>query len=186
MTATPDDLDTAREVLQRCSGYDLWFPTPSQTAIVAWANAFAGTELSHDDLLAGVDHAYRNEPPGYRPLPASIITHARTAYYEALREIAPDRRRLMDEASYALQDMGFRPNAAHRYSRAIAHGRTPDITLTPEQATELRDRLTRTREQLEQPPRHLEPLWKVLREIQGPDPAFRAVARDVTEKGDAA
>ncbi|WP_174377582.1 hypothetical protein [Nocardia thailandica] len=186
MTATPSPIDTAREALQRCSGYDLWFPTPSQTAIVAWAKAFDDSRLSHDELLAGVDHAYQNEAPGYRPIPASIIAHAKTAYFESLRGLPDDRRRLMDEANYALQDMGFHPNTAHRYSRAVAHGRTPEITLTPEQATELRARLTRTREQLEQPPRHLEPLWKLLREGQGPKPAFRAFTGDATEEGDAA
>lgn len=186
---TPLPIDTALAVLQRCSGYDLWFPTPSQTAITAWAQAFADSHLSHEDLIAGVDRAYQTEAPGFRPLPASIISHAKAAYYESLRGLPDDRRRLMDEANYALQDMGFAPNDAHRYSRAVAHGRTPDITLTADQATELRARLTHTREQLEQPPRHLQSLWNVLAAAgDGPQPAFNRAPEleRPTEETDAA
>ncbi|TDP29892.1 hypothetical protein [Nocardia ignorata] len=187
MNTNPEYLDIAREVLQHCSGYDLWFPTPSQTAIVAWANVFATSKLSREDLIAGVDRAYQTEAPGYRPLPASIISYARTAYFEALRNLPDDRRRLMDEANYALQDIGFSTNEAHRYSRAVALGRVPSVQLTNDQADQLRARLARTREQLEQPPRHLEPLWKVLREAtEGPQQAFRALTSDSTEEEDAA
>ncbi|WP_280195929.1 hypothetical protein [Nocardia farcinica] len=167
-------ISIAADVLKRCSGYDLWFPTPSQTAIVAWANLFAESRLSREDLLAGVDLAYTREAPGYRPLPASIIRYAHTAYYEALRDLPDDQRELMNEASYALQDMGFSPNESHRYSRAIALGRPTDLTLTDEQDTQLRARLTTTKKRLDQPPRQLQPLWKTLTShpANGPEKAF--------------
>ncbi|MFC4128954.1 hypothetical protein [Nocardia rhizosphaerae] len=190
MTTTPDQhLETAHEVLKRCSGYDLWFPTPSQTAIVAWANAFAQSGLGREDLIAGVDRAYQAEPPGFRPLPASIISYAKAAYYEALRNLTDDRRRLMDETNYALQDLGYSTNDAHRYSRAVALGRRTPVRLTEEQADELRARLARTSRQLEQPPRHLQPLWNILAEIgQGPQKAFNSTPEidHPTEETDAA
>lgn len=186
MTAATTYIDIATEVFKRCSGYDLWFPTPSQTAIVAWANLFAESKLSREDLLAGVDLAYTRETPGYRPLPASIIRYAHTAYYEALRDLPDDQRALMDEASYALQDLGFSPNEAHRYSRAIALGRRTDLTLTPEQDSQLRARLTDIKKRREQPPRQLQSLWNVLNASHGPEKAFQQAATIIDNPGDAA
>ena len=158
-------IDIATDIFKRCSGYDLWFPTPSQTAIVAWANVFAESRLSREDLTAGVDLAYGKEGPGYRPLPASIVQYAHAAYFEALRDLSPERRKIMEEANYALQGMGFAPNEAHRYSRAIVLGRKPTIDLTAEQDSELRARITAARDELKsRPPRELESLWNVLPE----------------------
>jgi hypothetical protein len=171
MTSAEQYIDIAQAVFERCNGYDLWFPHPSQTAVVAWAHVFADSRLSREDLLDGVDLAYGKNPEGYRPTPASIVQHAHTAYYEALRELSDDRRKLMDEANYALQDMGFKPNEAHRFSRAVVLGRKPDVTLTPEQDAELKQRINRAREVQSQPPRQLESLWNVLPDYKpGRDP----------------
>lgn len=187
MTTTETYIDIATQVFKRCGGYDLWFPTPSQTAIVAWANLFAETRLSREDLLAGVDLAYTREAPGYRPLPASIIRYAHTAYFEALRDLPDGKRALMDEANYALQGMGFTTNEAHRYSRAIALGRRTDLTLTPEQDTQLRARLTIAKQRLAQPPRQLQSLWNVLAASSGePEKAFGNVIDIDENRGDAA
>jgi hypothetical protein len=161
MTSAEQYIDITQAVFERCNGYDLWFPHPSQTAIVAWAHVFAESRLSREDLLAGVDLAYRKNPENYRPTPAAIVTHAQATYFEALRDLPDDRRKLMDTANYSLQDMGFGPNDAHRYSRAIALGRNPTINLTADQDAELRHRITAARELLNEPPRHLESLWNI-------------------------
>lgn len=92
----------------------------------------------------------------------------------------------MDEASYALQDLGFSPNEAHRYSRAIALGRRTDLTLTPEQDSQLRARLTDIKKRREQPPRQLQSLWNVLNASHGPEKAFQQAATIIDNPGDAA
>ncbi|MET8430068.1 hypothetical protein [Nocardia sp. NPDC004860] len=152
MTTKPDQyIEIATDILKRCSGYDLWFPHPSQTAIAAWANAFAESRLTRDELIAGVDHAYNHEAPGYRPLPASILQHARTARLDALRAQPDERRHRIDDACHALQDMGFTPPQAHRISRQIALGQRTDVQLTAAQKAELQQKLA-ARDELAQTP----------------------------------
>lgn len=151
MTNPEQYIEIATDILKRCSGYDLWFPHPSQTAVAAWAKAFADSRLTRDELLAGVDHAYNHEAPGYRPLPASILSHARTARLDTLRAQSDERRHRMDDACHALQDMGFAPNQAHRISRQIALGQRVDVHLTAGQSAELQQRLA-DREALAQTP----------------------------------
>ncbi|MFF4026895.1 hypothetical protein ACFYY5_29005 [Nocardia elegans] len=186
MTSPEQYIDIAQAVFERCNGYDLWFPHPSQTAIVAWAHTFAESRLTREDLLAGVDHAYNKNPEGYRPTPASIVTHAHTAYFEALKDLPDDRRKLMEEANFALQDMGFAPNEAHRYSRAIALGRKANITLSEDQDRELRQRLAAAREVQALPPRQLESLWNVLPDRNTSRDPRRAFQKPDTDDQDTA
>lgn len=138
-------------VLAKCATKDLWFPNVGETAILGWAEVFEDCGLSADELLAGVDRAYDKEERDYRPLPASIVNHARAAYFDALRELPEDRRKVMDQANYVLQDMGFLPPVAHRWARRVALGRTPNVDLTDEQMAEFRRRMAE-REVLEQNP----------------------------------
>jgi hypothetical protein len=128
-------------VLAKCATKDLWFPNVGETTILGWAEVFANTGLTADELVAGVDRAYEKEEQGYRPLPASIVNHARAAYFDALRDLPEDRRKLMDQANYVLQDMGFLPPVAHRWARRVALGRTPNVDLTEEQLDEFRRRM---------------------------------------------
>lgn len=137
------DIQTATLVLAKCAANDPWFPNGGEATVLAWAEAFAESGLSREDLLAGVARAYRESPDGFKPLAASIVRHARAAYFEQLREIPDDRRALMDEANYALQDMGISPPEAHRYARRVALGRKPHLQLTAEQDAELRQRLAK-------------------------------------------
>ncbi|MBM4686445.1 hypothetical protein GS532_22515 [Rhodococcus hoagii] len=57
--------------------------------------------------MAGVTRAYRLEGSPFKPLPASIVKHARLAYTEALQGLSKQEREAMEEASHILQDMGF-------------------------------------------------------------------------------
>src|SRR5690606_19982193 len=118
---------------------DPYFPTGGDALVLGWAETFQESGLEPDDLLIGAKHAYRDAPEGFRPLPSTIIKHARAAYFEALKELPEERRELMDEANYALQDMGFTPPKAHRMSRLIGLGRATE--LTAEQKADLRRRL---------------------------------------------
>lgn len=139
---TEESKRTATLVLAKCSAKDLWFPNIGEVAILGWAEVFAESGLTCEELLDGVDRAYQKAEEGYRPLPASIVSNARAAYFEALRELPDDRRKLMDEANYVLQDMGFTPPVAHRWARRVALGRTPNVDLSEEQLAEFRRRMT--------------------------------------------
>ncbi|MGS2805368.1 hypothetical protein [Nocardia sp. MW-W600-9] len=151
-------IQIATEVLAKCGTKDIWFPNVGEAVILGWAESFAESRLEGIDLLAGVERAYRKEPDGYRPLPASIIRHAQAAYFEALKELPEERRELMEEANHALQDMGYAPPVAHRYSRQIALGRDPGIDLTDEQKAALRARLEQRKALADAPRRNVIPL----------------------------
>ena len=138
---TERDIETATLVLAECAAHDLWFPQGGEAVILAWARTFAESGLSREDLIAGVDRAYDRAEGDFRPLPACIVQNARAAYFEALKALPDDRRELMEEANYALQEMGFTPPQAHRYARRVALGREPEVQLTEDQLAELRRRL---------------------------------------------
>lgn len=129
VTVTDTHLQTASAVLARCAGFDPWFPGVGDAAIHAWAEVFASSRLSAEDLLAGVERAYRLNEDGYRPLPGSIVTHARAAYYERLHAMPKEQLEAIDETCHVLQDMGRTPNEAHRMARRMALGRAvPELT----------------------------------------------------------
>jgi hypothetical protein len=82
--------------------------------------------------------------------------------------------------------MGFLPNEAHRYSRAIALGRKPAIDLTPGQDAELRQRIAAARELLNEPPRQLESLWSIAPDRNTSREPQRAFGASLdTQEGDA-
>lgn len=159
--SSPHYIETAAIVLANCRSHDPYFPKASDSMTLAWAKIFEESRLSRDDILAGVDHAYLTAEEGFRPLAATIVRHAHTAYFEALKHLPDDRRQIMEEANFALQDMGFTPNEAHRYSRAIALGRKANLALTEGQDKELRQRLAKAREVQALPPREIGSLWTV-------------------------
>lgn len=135
------DIETATEVLAQCAAHDPWFPAASESGTLAWANAFATSGLSREDLLAGVAHAYQNAEEGFRPLAATIIRHARASYLEELAALPDWRRELMDEANHVLQDMNISPPDAHRFARMVALGRSTPFELTADQLADFRSRL---------------------------------------------
>src|SRR5690606_2215702 len=96
-------IDAAARVIGICQSRDPDFPTGGDALVLGWAETFQEAGLEPDDLLIGAKHAYRDAPEGFRPLPSTIIKHARAAYFEALKELPEERRELMDEANYALQ-----------------------------------------------------------------------------------
>lgn len=152
---TDDDKGTAALVLAKCAANDPWFPHGGESTILAWAEVFSESGLSREDLLAGVAHAYRIAEDGFRPLPAAIVRHARAAYFEMLKALPEERRELMEEANYVLQDMGISPPDAHRFARRVALGREPHFALSDEQMAEFRQRLTE-RQALVKVPRSLD------------------------------
>ncbi len=143
---TPDQIATASEVLAKCASFDPWFPNGGDAVTISWAEAFAGERLAREDLLAGVARMYRLAGElGVKPIPGTVIRHARAAYREALDALPEDRRKLMLDAEHALQDMGLTPNEAHRVARRVALGRNPGRRFTPEQRAELDRRLAERR-----------------------------------------
>lgn len=154
---TDDDKITAAMVLAKCAANDPWFPAGGETTVLAWAEVFGDSGLSREDLLAGVARAYRLAEEGFRPLPASIVRHARAAYFEMLKALPDDRRELMEEANYVLQDMDISPPDAHRFARRVALGRDPHFTLTDEQQAEFRRRLTERQAIRNMPRRRIDP-----------------------------
>jgi hypothetical protein len=138
----PDAIETATRVLAKCAANDIWFPNGGDAVTLAWAEVFDDCGLSCDELEAGVARAYRKAgEDGYKPLPGSIISHARAAYFESLEKLTDERRQLMEEANHILQAMGISPPDAHRYARRVALGREPQFRLTDEQHAEFRRRL---------------------------------------------
>lgn len=149
---TDDENATAALVLAKCAASDPWFPHGGEATVLAWAEVFAESGLSREDLLSGVARAYRLAEEGFRPLPASIVRHGRAAYFEMLKALPDDRRELMEEANYILQDMGISPPDAHRYARRVALGRAPHFRLTDEQDAEFRRKFAE-RQAIEKGPR---------------------------------
>lgn len=135
------DMQTAAAVLAKCAANDPWFPAGGESTVMAWAEVFSESGLAREDLLAGVARAYRLAEEGFRPLPASIVRHARASYFEQLQALSDDRRELMEEANYVLQDMGVSPPDAHRFARRVALGREPHFKLTDDETEEFRRRL---------------------------------------------
>lgn len=156
-------IDAATGVIGICQSQDPYFPTTTDALVIGWAETFQASGLIPADLIIGAKHAWREAKEGFRPLPSTIIQHARAAYFEALKELSEEQRELMEEVNHALQDLGFTPPVAHRYSRQFALGRTPDLKLTDEQQQALR-RYWQQRQALKSaPPRNITPLLKPFR-----------------------
>ncbi|KJF21940.1 hypothetical protein C7T36_18340 [Rhodococcus sp. AD45-ID] len=149
-------IETSALVLAKCASNDPWFPNPSQAMVIAWAEIFSTSHLTREDLLAGVTRAYRTEDAGYRPLPASIVKHARAGYFESLADLPDERRESMEDAAHALMEIGIQPPDAHKYVRRIVLGRTPPFQLTTEQDTEFRDILAERQAIKSMPPKPLD------------------------------
>lgn len=134
-------IETSALVLAKCASHDPWFPNPGEALVKAWADIFAKSHLSREDLLAGVSRAYGLEDEGFRPLPASIVKHARAGYFEALDALDDEQRDQMLTMAYELEDMGFPPPLAQKHVRRVALGRSPVIDLSAEQRAELFERV---------------------------------------------
>lgn len=67
----------AKAVLAKCAANDPWFPQPSESTVLAWAEHIALANLDADILLEAVTVAYGGHTNGFKPLPGDIITAAR-------------------------------------------------------------------------------------------------------------
>jgi hypothetical protein len=68
----------AAGIYQRCNHFDPYLPPLSADLARAWGSLFAKHRLNQDDLLAAVDTVYETHGGGYRPMPADIISAAKT------------------------------------------------------------------------------------------------------------
>lgn len=159
-------IDAAANVIGICQSQDPYFPATADALVLGWAETFQESGLTPADLIIGVKHAYKDAKEGFRPLPSTIVQHARTAYFEALKALPEEQRELMDEVNHALQDLGFAPPVAHRYSRQFALGRKPDITLTEQQQDSLRRYWDQRKALKNAQPRNVIPLLKPFRRPQ--------------------
>ncbi|WP_405490404.1 hypothetical protein [Nocardia sp. NBC_00511] len=126
-------IDAATGVIGICQSRDPYFPAGGDALVLGWAEVFQESGLSPDDLLVGARHAYKEASEGFRPLPSTIVQHARAAYFEQLKALSEEQRELMENANHVLQELGVSPPDAHRASRRIALGRNAGIALTAEQ-----------------------------------------------------
>ncbi|MBF6277001.1 hypothetical protein [Nocardia nova] len=167
-------IDAATRVLAICQSRDPYFPNGGDALILGWAETFQDSGLSSDDLVTGAKHAYREATEGFRPLPSTIVQHARAAYFESLKELPDERRDAMEEANHALQAMGFTPPRAHRISRLIALGR--ETGLTAAQKDDLRRRLDERKAISEQAPKNVISMVADSDRSSSPQPVFRRPA----------
>jgi len=70
-------LQTAADVLAKCSANDPWFPKPSQAMAMAWAEHFEFHQLSRADLLDAVRAFYDETESAVKISPAAIVKRAR-------------------------------------------------------------------------------------------------------------
>lgn len=88
-------LNAARLVLAKCSAIDPWFPQPSESTMLGWAQQFGLVNLDTQDLLDAVTSVYANATSGFKPLPADVVNAARVARQDRMaRAIEPAREAL--------------------------------------------------------------------------------------------
>jgi hypothetical protein len=105
-------IDAAKAVLAKCAANDPWFPLPSESIVLAWAEHIARWNLSADELLEAVTVAYTGRTSGFKPLPADIIIAARQIRRDrAERESEAERRAREDRIDQRLAQ-GFAELAA--------------------------------------------------------------------------
>ncbi len=158
-------IKTATAVLAYCQARILWFPNAGDSTIIGWAADFEESKLTHEDLIAGIKHAYKTAEGEFRPTPITVIRAARAARTTTLAELPKAQRDLMDEANYTLQNMDFNPNQAARISRAWALNQGSPISMQPEQYAEFLRRMELKKQELgNRQPRELESIWNILRQ----------------------
>jgi len=101
-----DAIEAAQSVLAKCAANDPWFPQPSRSTALAWAEHFERWNLTRDELLAGVTKAYEDNGHGFKPLPKDIIEWAR-----AIRRDRSDRE---DDEMRAAREAAIDAKAAGR------------------------------------------------------------------------
>ena len=101
---TPEDI--ARATLAKCSGNDPWFPKPSESVVLAWAEHIERHRLDWPCMSEAVTLAYEQNGAGFRPLPKDVIEFARKVRRErAERETAVERGAREDRMDRRLEMM---------------------------------------------------------------------------------
>ncbi|MBF6326473.1 hypothetical protein IU451_28655 [Nocardia cyriacigeorgica] len=120
---TDDYIPTAGYALAKFSGDQMYFPNAGDATILSWAETFAASRLTPEELRAGVLHVAINaEGHDFRPMPADIIRGARAARREAIRNLPKKAVDDMEAANHILQDLDYSPQEAHRISLQVALG----------------------------------------------------------------
>jgi hypothetical protein len=153
--------DQVVELLQLIRAHDN--RTVDEIAVQVWMQAAARGGWENNLAREAVFDHFTNTV-GVWLMPGHITEHINRTRGNALRALSEERRQLMDEACYILQDMGYTPNEAHQYTRAIVTGQQPLKPLAPEQDEEFRARCAARAEVLAQPPRELTP-WAIIRKL---------------------
>ena len=66
-------IGVAKKVLAKIASYDPYFPQPSPSMGLAWAEQISIANMTEQDMLDGVTKFYESAVEGAKPLPASII-----------------------------------------------------------------------------------------------------------------
>ncbi|WP_280412652.1 hypothetical protein [Nocardia asiatica] len=121
---TPETyIAVATYALGKFSGDQLYFPNAGDATVLSWAETFAASKLTPEEIRAGVLHVVLNAEGGdFRPMPADILRGARSARREAIQALPQKAIDEMEAANYILQDIGYTPQEAHRISRQVAIG----------------------------------------------------------------
>ncbi|MEU1526375.1 hypothetical protein ABZ413_29680 [Nocardia rhamnosiphila] len=179
-------IKAATTVLGFCQTRNLWFPNIGDTTILGWATDFEESKLAYEDLMAGVQHAYKECDGEFRPKPIDIIRAARAARSKMLADLPKAKRDLMTEANHLLQDMDFTPNQAARISQAWALDQGSPVSMTAEQYAEFLRRMeTKKQELANREPRELESIWNLMREWDPFDMESHRKRRDQSSDDDA-
>jgi hypothetical protein len=110
-------INAAKAILAKCAANDPWFPQPSETTILAWAEHIMSTNLDLDDLLNGVTVAYGVNGDGFHPQPKDIL--------DAARAIRRDRLERESDAEREARQERLAAKVAEE-AEAIAEAKSPD------------------------------------------------------------
>lgn len=123
-------IQAAKAVLAKCSANDPWFPQPSESTILAWAEQFMIANLPADDLLEAVTQVYAAHGAGFKPLPGDILASARgvrrdrrlrdEAAQQELTAAVGDRKSAEDLATIAAEFVGGKVKPTKRLRAAEA------------------------------------------------------------------
>lgn len=94
-------LTAARLVLAKCSAIDPWFPQPSESTMLGWAEQFGIVNLDTQELVDAVTSVYANATSGFKPLPADVINAARAVRQDRMARAAEPVKEALDPARVA-------------------------------------------------------------------------------------
>lgn len=149
-------LTAARLVLAKCSAIDPWFPEPSESTMLGWAEQFGLVNFDTQELLDAVSSVYARATSGFKPLPADVINAARLARQDrtARTPIESDADEVYPGDVKAAADPGDYPHEWTAEQRVSAYWYANSLRAMPATTAgwrALADQLERERERHEKP-----------------------------------